>query len=177
MTLTYLHSTEICGKLRSEKRDDVRQDIISNDGCMENCIKLRINTMDKSTSDPQDNTIANTYGNKFIIPFNFEMSDSAMPYYQSGLRNRLCYEIMFNEYRKAINANSQAPTPDARYKINDIALRPAQTRKHCCRSKNASRTQKMFRKLSKAYFAFKKQILCLQHMLRWGANNESLGKH
>ena len=50
------------------------------------------------------------------------MLDSAIPYYQSGLRNRLCYEITFNEYGKVINASGQVPTPDAMYKTNDIAL-------------------------------------------------------
>ena len=83
--------------MRSEKRDAIRQGIISNDGCMENCIKLRINTGDKSASSKQDNAIAAAYGNRFIIPLDFEMLDSAAPYYQAGLGNRLCYEITFND--------------------------------------------------------------------------------
>ena len=57
---------------------------------MENCIKLRINAGDKSTSNKQDNAIADTHGNKFTIPLDFEMLDSALPYYQAGLGNRLC---------------------------------------------------------------------------------------
>ena len=84
--------------MKSEKRNVVRQGIISNDGCTLNCIKLRINTEDKSDGNTQDKAIFDTYRNKFVIPFNFEMLDSAIPYYQSGLRNRLCYEIMFNDY-------------------------------------------------------------------------------
>ena len=60
---------------------------------MENCIKLRINAGDKSISNVQDKAIADAYGNKFIIPLDFEMLDSAAPYYQEGLRNRLCYEL------------------------------------------------------------------------------------
>ena len=58
--------------------------------CMENCIKLRINAGDKNPSNAQDKAIADAYGNKFIIPLDFEMSDSAAPYYQAGLWNRLC---------------------------------------------------------------------------------------
>ena len=54
-------------KTKSEKRDAIRQGIISNDGCMENCIKLRINARDESPSNKQDNAIADTYGNKFIF--------------------------------------------------------------------------------------------------------------
>ena len=47
---------------------------------MPNCIKLRINAGDKSTGNTQDNAIANTYGNKFIIPLDFEMLDTQALY-------------------------------------------------------------------------------------------------
>ena len=46
--------------------------------------------------------IANAYGDKFIIPLDFEMLGSAIPYYQSGLGNRLCYEITFYDYNRVI---------------------------------------------------------------------------
>ena len=36
------------------KENAIRQGIISNDRCMENCIKLRINAGDKSTSNKKD---------------------------------------------------------------------------------------------------------------------------
>ena len=85
-------------KTKSEKRNSICQGIISNDGCMENCIKLRINAGDKNASNVQDKAIADAYGNKFIIPLDFEMLDSAAPYYQTGLGNRLCYELTFNDY-------------------------------------------------------------------------------
>ena len=45
-------------KTKSEKRNAIRQGIISTDGCTENCIKLRINAGDKNTSNQQDKTIA-----------------------------------------------------------------------------------------------------------------------
>ena len=35
-------------KTKSEKRNAIQQGIISNDGCTENCIKLRMNAGDKS---------------------------------------------------------------------------------------------------------------------------------
>ena len=85
-------------KTKSEKRNAIRQGIISTDGCMENCIKLRINAGDKSTGNVQDKAIADAYRNKFIIPLDFEMLDSAAPYYQAGFRNRLCYKLTFNDY-------------------------------------------------------------------------------
>ena len=85
-------------KTKSGKKNAIRQGIISNDGCMENCMKLRINAGDKSAGNTQDKAIADAYGNKFIIPLDFEMLDSAAPYYQAGLGNRLCYELTFNDY-------------------------------------------------------------------------------
>ena len=46
------------------------------------------------------------------------MLDSAMPYYQVGLRNRLSYELTFNNYNRVINSSNT----DATYKITDISL-------------------------------------------------------
>ena len=110
-------------KTKSEKRNAIRQGIISTDGCMENCIKLRINAGDKNASNAQDKAIADAYRNKFIIPFDFEMLDSAAPYYQAGLRNRLCYELTFNDYNQVIKSAVSSPkVPDAKYKITDISL-------------------------------------------------------
>ena len=110
-------------KTKSEKRNAIRQGIISDDGCTENCIELRINAGDKSTSNAQDKAIADAYGNKFIIPLDFEMLDSAAPYYQAGLRNRLCYELTFNDYNQVTKSRVSSPkVPDAKYKITDISL-------------------------------------------------------
>ena len=56
---------------------------------MENCTKLRINAGNKDATNVQDKAIADAYGNKFIISFDFEMLDSAAPYYQAGLGNNV----------------------------------------------------------------------------------------
>ena len=110
-------------KTKSEKRNAIHQGIISNDRCMENCIKLRINAGDKNVSNAQDKAIADAYGNKFIIPLDFEMLDSAAPYYQVGLENRLCYELIFNDYNCVTKSRVSLPkVPDAKYKITDISL-------------------------------------------------------
>ena len=85
-------------KTKSEKRNAIRQGIISTEGCTENCIKLRINAGNKDATNTHDKAIADAYGNKFISPLDFEMLDSAAPYYQAGLRNRLCYGLPFNDY-------------------------------------------------------------------------------
>ena len=105
-------------KTKSEKRNAVRQGIISNDDCTQNCMKLRIDAKDKSDTPAQDKAIADKYGNKFIIPLDFEILDSAMPYYQAGLGNRLYYEITFNKYGRVINSSST----DATYEISNISL-------------------------------------------------------
>ena len=83
-----------------------------------NCMKLRINAGDKDATNGQDKAIADAYRNKFIIPLDFEMLDSAMPYYQAGLRNRLSYELKFNNYNRVIKSSKT----DATYKITDISL-------------------------------------------------------
>ena len=107
-------------KTASEKKNAIRQGIISNDGCTLNCMRLRVNAGDKNTGVAQDKAIADAYGNKFIIPLDFEMLDSSAPYYQAGLGNRLCYELKFNSYNRVIN--SSVASPDAKYKITDISL-------------------------------------------------------
>ena len=110
-------------KTKSEKRNAIQQGIISNDGHMENCIKLRINAGDKNAGNAQDKAIADVYRNKFIIPLDFEMLDSAAPYYQAGLENRLCYELTFNDYNRVTKSGVSSPkVPDAKYKITDISL-------------------------------------------------------
>ena len=84
---------------------------------------MRINAGDKSTGHAQDKAIADAYGNKFIIPLDFEMLDNAAPYYQAGHRNRLCYELTFNDYNRVTKSGVSSPkVPDAKYKITDISL-------------------------------------------------------
>ena len=109
-------------KTKSEKRNAIRQGIISTDGCTENCIKLRINAGNKDATNAQDKAIADAYRNKFIIPLDFEMLDSAAPYYQAGLGNRLCYELTFNNYNQVIKFAVSPKVPDAKYRITDISL-------------------------------------------------------
>ena len=90
---------------------------------MENCIKLRINAGDKNASNTQDKAIADVHRIKFIIPLDFEMLDSAAPYYQAGLGNRLCHELTFNDYNRVTKSGVSSPkVPDAKYKITDISL-------------------------------------------------------
>ena len=61
--MIYLHVTKIYGK-QSQKREMLFDKVLSP-------------------------AIADVYSNKFIIPLDFEMLDSAAPYYQAGLGKRL----------------------------------------------------------------------------------------
>ena len=110
-------------KTKSEKKNAIQQGIFSSGSCTTNCIRLRINAGNKDATNAQDKAIADAYGNKFIIPLDFKMLDSAAPYYQAGLRNRLCYELTFNDYNRVIKSRVSLPkVPDAKYKITDISL-------------------------------------------------------
>ena len=81
-------------------------------------MKLIIYAGDKDATNAQDAAIANAYGNKFIIPLDFEMLDSAMPCYQSGLGNKLCCEIMFNDHNQVVMSGKA----DAKYETSDMCL-------------------------------------------------------
>ena len=51
------------------------------------------------------------------------MLDSAAPYYQACLGNRLCYKPTFNNNNRVIKSRVSSPiVPDAKYKITDISL-------------------------------------------------------
>ena len=51
------------------------------------------------------------------------MLDSAAPYYQAGLGNRLCYELTFNDYNRVTKSGVSSPkVPDPKYEITDISL-------------------------------------------------------
>ena len=91
---------------------------------MENCIKLRINAGDKNISNAPDKAIADAYRNKFIIPLDFEMLDSAAPYSKAGLGNRLCYKLIFNDYNRVTKSRVSSPNvPDTDAKDHKHILR------------------------------------------------------
>ena len=102
-----------------ERQNAVFQGIVTDSikGQRVNAIKHRINAGDK-TSNVEDQAIAAAFGNKFCIPLDFEILESSMPFYQSGLSSRLSYELTFNEYKKVIKSSK----PDATYTITNISL-------------------------------------------------------
>ena len=113
---------------------------------------MRINAGDKSTGNAQDNAIAEAYGNKFIIPLDFEMLDSAASYYQAGPGNRLCYELTFNDYNRVTKSAVSSP------KVPDVK----------CNNKKRSHTQLDSRK---QVIAFQDRVITInikeaQHPLK-----------
>ena len=102
-----LHATETYGKL-SQRREMLSVKVLSLITAAWKTA-LRINAGDKSTSNTQDKAIADAYGNKFIIPLDFEMLDSAVPYCQAGIRNRLYYKLMFNDYNGVTKSEVSSP--------------------------------------------------------------------
>lgn len=115
-----------------DKRNKMRQGIIHPQGNSENAMNLRVGASNGDVSKVSDKAISDTYGNKFIIPLNFELLDSVLPFNQSGLGNKLAYEITFSNYNRVIkstpakpsgaSSGTSAPSPDAKYKISNISL-------------------------------------------------------
>ena len=59
--------------------------------------KIRIDAGDKGTAT-KDVAIGTAYSNLFCIPLDFEILESHKPFFQSELKDRLSYELTFNNY-------------------------------------------------------------------------------
>ena len=79
--------------------------------------KIRINAGDKGTA-ANDVAIGTMYDNLFCIPLDFEILESHMPFFQSELKDRLSYELTFNNYGNVIVSSDI----NASYTITDIHL-------------------------------------------------------
>ena len=84
----------------------------------QNVTKIRVNAGDAGRNSIHD-AIADAYGNNFYIPLDFEMLESHMPFYQTGLQDTLQYELTFNKYSHVIKAQNDAK---AKYTIDNIRL-------------------------------------------------------
>ena len=79
--------------------------------------KIRINTGDKGTV-AKDVAVGKAFDNMFCIPLDFEMLSSHNPFFQFELKDRLSYELTFNNYGKVVVSTDTA----ASYTISDIHL-------------------------------------------------------
>ena len=83
-----------------------------------NVTKLRVGAGDRA-SISRDKAVADAYQNRFYIPLDFEMLEAQAPHYQSGLGDRLEYELTFNDYSRVIQATGDT---SASYTIEGISL-------------------------------------------------------
>jgi len=65
-----------------------------------------------------DASIAAAFGNRFAIPLDFEILTDHGPFYQTGLNDRLSFELTFNDYGRVIMSTD----PTAFYEITNISL-------------------------------------------------------
>ena len=101
----------------SQERDNAQyQGIDTSDD--RNIIALRVGAEDAVATVVEDKAVADTFGNRFYIPLDFELLDSHMPFYQSALRDRLEYYLTFNDYSRVIMSTDVT----AKYQIDDISL-------------------------------------------------------
>ena len=96
----------------NERKDLVYQGIQDANG-----IKHRIEAGD-AVYNKIDMAVAAVYGNRFYVPLDFELLSTHLPYYQGALKDRLSYELTFNDYGRVINSTDA----EAQYKISDISL-------------------------------------------------------
>ena len=99
-------------KTKTERENAIYQGIQS-----EAVRKIRINAGDKGAV-AKDVAVGTAYDNVFCIPLDFELLTSHMPFLQHELKDKLSYELTFNNYGKVIVSSDNA----ASYTISDIHL-------------------------------------------------------
>ena len=85
-----------------------------------NVAKLRTEARNgvESANDGKDKAIADAYGNRYCIPLDVDILTSHHPFYPSGFKQPLTYEITFNDNDKVVDSTDDGAT----YAINDIVL-------------------------------------------------------
>ena len=97
---------------QTRRKDSAYQGIQSPDA-----LKHRIDAGDKNDNKKYQ-AIATAYGNRFYIPLDFELLNTHLPFYQATLKDRLSYDLTFNEYGRVIISSDTT----AAYKISNISL-------------------------------------------------------
>ena len=103
-----------------------------------NTTKLRLGAGDADPEVAEDQAIATAYGSRFHIPLDFELLESHMPFFQSGLGDRLEYELTWNEYSRVIQATGD---PKASFSIDGISSSSTWCHTANCRARSATSTQ------------------------------------
>ena len=84
-----------------------------------NTTRIRVGAGNIDSSVADDKAIGDVFGGRFFTPFDFELPESHMPFYQSALGDRLEYELTFNDYSRVIQAIGDA---NASYHIGGMSL-------------------------------------------------------
>ena len=79
--------------------------------------KIRINAGDKG-ANASDVALGDAYSNLFSIPLDFELLEANMPFHQYDLKDRLSYELTFNNYGNVIVSSDNTAT----YTITGISM-------------------------------------------------------
>ena len=108
----YFCAFKISGRHPKERENAVYQGIQS-----EAVRRIRIDAGNKGTV-AKDVAVGKAFDNMFCIPLDFEMLSSHNPFFQFELKDRLSYELTFNNYGKVVVSSDTA----ASYTISDIHL-------------------------------------------------------
>jgi len=83
-----------------------------------NTAKIRLGAGDSVAATQPDASIAAAFGDRFAITLDFEILTDHGPSYQAGLKDRLSFELTFNDYGRVIMWTD----PTASYEITNISL-------------------------------------------------------
>ena len=70
----------------------------------ENTAKIRVGASDAVAATQPDASIAAAFGNRFVISLDFEILIDHVPFYQTGLTDRLSFELIFNDCGRVIRS-------------------------------------------------------------------------
>lgn len=104
-------------KTAQERKNAQYQGI--DESASQNVTKLRTDAGDKDATKAEDKAIADAFGKRYMVPLDFELLETHMPFYQSALGDRLEYELTFNSYDRVIKADA---VKKGSYKIDNICL-------------------------------------------------------
>ena len=108
-----------------------------------NISKLRLGAGDASdgANSGKDKNVADAYGNRYSIPLDIELFNTHHPFYPSGLKSPLTYELTFNDHGKVVKATDDT----AEYSISDLALEyEVVTNKELAQTIRTMHTQKVY---------------------------------
>ena len=80
--------------------------------------KIRLGASDAVAATQFDASIAAAFDNRLVIPLDYEILTDHGPFCQTGLTDRLSFELVFNDYALV----TRSTDTNAVYRINNIAL-------------------------------------------------------